>query len=136
MAYVVKRPLNIAGRRRLIGEVLRDDEVLSASVIQSDYISHIPDAEAQEGVSDAGGYISVPIGSGSALRELSVKIEGICEAIRVLQLTNARAAEAVKGIEDIPTLEVIEAVSGAKAVKAAASGRAAELRERAAEGGE
>ena len=137
MAYVVKKPLNIAGRRREIGEVLQDDEVRSASVIRSGRVAYIGSENGSTGGSGAKGYICIQIGTGNGARDVNVATDGVCDAIATVQMAADDAVEAVKGITDIPTLEVIGAITSVKKVKAAAIERITVLnKEDHSEGGE
>ena len=137
MAYVVRKPLNIGGKRREIGEGLQDDEVRSASVIRSGLVVYTSGETASQGDSQGEGYISVPIGVGTDARGLTVSIQGIREAISIAQMASGKATDTVKTLEDIPTLTLVEAIVATKGTKAAAAERIKELTKGAGpEGGE
>ena len=139
MAYVVKKPLNIAGRRREIGEVLGADEVRSASVIRSGLVAYIPDdssaavQEAREGEI----HINAPIVSKSGTEVISVSAAAICDALLLMQMPQAEAIAAIGTATDESMLRIVSVCTGNNKIKAAIKERTAELEtEDDSEGGE
>jgi len=131
MAYVVKKPLNIAGCRREIGEILGDDEVQSASVIRSGLVAYIPDdgsvvaPETQEGEI----HINAPIVTKSGTEVISVSTEAIFSALLLMQLPQAEALSEIGNMEDADILQIVGACAGSAKVKTAAKEKAAVIRE-------
>lgn len=41
MAYIVKRPINLNGKRRLIGEIIQDSEIKNGSVIHLGWVEKL-----------------------------------------------------------------------------------------------
>ena len=41
MAYIVKRPINLNGKRRLIGEIIQDDEITQGAIIRTGMVKKI-----------------------------------------------------------------------------------------------
>ena len=41
MAYIVKRPINLNGKRRLIGEIIQDDEIANGAIIRTGWVKKI-----------------------------------------------------------------------------------------------
>ena len=41
MAYIVKRPINLNGKRRLIGEIVQDSEIKNGSVIHLGWVEKL-----------------------------------------------------------------------------------------------
>ena len=139
MAYVVQRPLNIAGRRREIGEILRDDEVQSACVIRSDLVTYVADDAAGAAVEAQEGeiHINAPIVSKSGTEVISVSAEAICDALLLMQMPQADAIAAIGTATDESMLRIVNACTGNNKIKAAIKERAAELEtEDDSEGGE
>ena len=132
MAYVVKKPLNIAGRRREIGEVLTDDEVQGASVIRSGLVAFIPGAETQGSThkrAEKAAGIFVPIATKNGTESVSVSAEGIYEAFLILQMTQAEALPEIGKVEDYGLLQIVGACAGSTKVKTAAREKAAAIKE-------
>lgn len=129
MAFVVKKPLEIGGKRRAIGELLRDDEVVSPAIIRSGYIAKIegegPDSPAN-GVRD-GGKVNLPALSKNGTTVISVAPEGIYEAVRILQLSQAEAVAAVEASGDADALTVVTLCSKNNTILSAAKKRLGEL---------
>ena len=45
MAYIVKRPINLNGKRRLIGEIIQDDEITQGAIIRTGMVKKIVETE-------------------------------------------------------------------------------------------
>jgi len=45
MAYIVKRPINLNGKRRLIGEIIQDDEITQGAIIRTGMVKKIEETE-------------------------------------------------------------------------------------------
>ena len=135
MAYVVKKPLDIGGRRRAIGEILRDDEVASGSVIRSGYVAKIDskivdivmDAESPAKEADGAGKVNLPVVSENGSSVISVAPESISEAVRIMQLSQADAITAVKQSEDADMLTVVALCESNKTILSAVRKRLTEL---------
>ncbi len=141
MAYVVKKPLNMGGRRRLIGEILKDDEV-GGTLIRAGYVAKIDSAlvdfaENAGGLSEGAsseGKVNLPVLTEDGSTVLSVASESICEAVRIMQLTQAEALEAVKLSEDKDMLTVISLCESNKTILSAVRKQIAELENGGSEG--
>ena len=49
MAYIVKRPINLNGKRRLIGEIIQDDELTQGALIRTGRVAKLKEpGEAKE----------------------------------------------------------------------------------------
>lgn len=138
MAYVVKKPLNIAGRRREIGEILQDDEVRSASVIRSKLVAHIAEEASDKGVEGEkeNWYINAPVITKEGTQVISVAVSGICEALLLLQMSSADAVTAVGTATDADMLRIVQACTANTKLKAAVKARMEELQEDPEKGGE
>lgn len=139
--YIVKKPLNLRGVRRKIGEVVNEqdvDKTRAYSLVRSGYLSEVgesaagliqdsaaslPPISAQEGEV----LINVPIIRKEGTMSILVAPEGVSEVIRLLQSTALDAEQAIKGIEDDNILILLDACDSRKTVKAAARNRAMEL---------
>lgn len=135
MAYVVKKPLNIGGRRREIGNILRDEEVASGSVIRSGYVAKIDSAlvdlaagagSPAKDVSDVGK-VNLPVLSENGSTVISVAPESISEAVRIMQLSQTDAVTAAKQSEDADMLTVVTLCESNKTILSAVRKRLAEL---------
>ncbi len=143
MAYVVKKPLNIGGRRRAIGEILRNDEVASAAAMRSGYIARIDSklvevAENAGGLSEGGlyhGKVNLPVIAESGSTVISAAPESISEAVRIMQLPQADAIEAVRHADDEDMLTIVKLCEGNKTILAAVRKQMAELNTRVSGGG-
>lgn len=140
MAYVVKKPLNIGGRRRVAGEVLQDDEVKSASVIRSGYVVKIdsglidvaePALSAKEGSSNDGG-INLPIRGENGSESTTVSPESLSEAVRIIQLSADKEVAEINKISDTTVLLILGALDKGTKAKAAIKARVEELKEESA----
>lgn len=135
MAYVVKKPLDIGGRRRAIGEILRDDEVVSGSVIRSGYVAKVDIliediAEAADSpvtVDGDAGKVNLPVVSENGSTVISVAPESISEAVRIMQLSQADAITAAKQSEDADMLTVVTLCESNKTILSAVRKRLADL---------
>lgn len=141
MAYVVKKPLDIGGRRRVIGEILRDDEVMGGSVIRSGYVAKIESdlvniAAAADSLAKGAygaGKVNLPVLSENGSTVISVAPESISEAVRIMQLSQADAIAAVKESADKDILTVISLCESNKTILSTVRKRLAELED--ADGG-
>ncbi len=135
MAYVVKKPLDIGGRRRAIGEILRDDEVASGSVIRSGYVAKIDSkivdfataADSPAKGADSAGKVNLPVLSENGSTVISVAPESISEAVRIMQLSQTDAVTAAKQSEDADMLTVVTLCESNKTILSAVRKRLAEL---------
>ena len=41
MAYIVKRPITLNGKRRLIGEIVQDDEITQSAIIRMKWVEKV-----------------------------------------------------------------------------------------------
>ena len=58
MAYIVKRPITLNGKRRLIGEIVRDDEITQSAIIRMKWVEKVKETiEPDENVA-----MNAPIG--------------------------------------------------------------------------
>lgn len=139
--YIVKKPLNLCGVRRKIGEVVNEQDVDKTrvySLVRSGYLSEVSESAAgliqdsaasllpfpaQEGET----LINVPIIRKEGTMSILVAPEGISEAIRLIQSTVPEVEQAIKEIEDDNILILLDACDSRKAVRAAARNRAMEL---------
>lgn len=139
--YIVKKPLNLRGIRRKIGEIVNEkdiDKTRVYSLVRSGYLSEVGESvagliqdsavtkplnPAQEGEA----LINVPIIRKEGTMSILVVPEGISEVIRLLQSTALDAEQAIKDIEDDNILILLDACDSRKTVKAAARNRAMEL---------
>ena len=140
MAYVVKKPLSIGGRRRVAGEVLQDDEVKSASVIRSGYVAKIdsglidvaePALSAKEGSSNDGG-INLPIRGENGSESTTVSPASLSEAVRIIQLSSDKEVAEINKISDTTVLLILGALDKGTKAKAAIKARVEELKEESA----
>ena len=136
--YVVKKPVNIGGKRRAIGELVNLDEVKSGTLIRCGYVAKIDSGlldvaeeggafKAQEGAIE----INVPIIQKDGSMDLSVGLETVSEAFRLLQAAPNDAIETINGITDEDLLIILDACDSRKAVHAAVRARATALQEAA-----
>ena len=140
MAYVVKKPLSIGGRRRVAGEVLQDDEVKSASVIRSGYVVKIdsglidvaePALSAKEGSANDGG-INLPIRGENGSESTTVSPASLSEAVRIIQLSSDKEVAEINKISDTTVLLILGALDKGTKAKAAIKARVEELKEESA----
>lgn len=141
--YVVKKPLNIRGKRRIIGEVIQKsdiDEKRVYSLVSSGYIARIDsgaldlaevstcaepirDFPAQEG----GVQVNIPIIKKEGSMVISVAPEGVSDALRLIQTAASEAVKEIEGIDDENVLIILDACDSRKAIKEAVRNRAAVL---------
>ena len=58
MAYIVKRPITLNGKRRLIGEIVQDDEITQSAIIRMKWVEKVKETfEPDENVA-----MNAPIG--------------------------------------------------------------------------
>ena len=127
MAYVVKKPLDIGGRRRAIGEILRDDEVRGGSLIRSGYVAKIDSGlantadapDSPNGGVSSGGKVNLPVIAKSGLTVISVAPESIYEAVRIMQLSQADAIAAAEQSGDPDMLTVVSLCESNKTILSA-----------------
>lgn len=143
MSYTVLKPLYIAGKRRIIGEILSHDEVEPKrvySLVKNGYIAElktIPEVaynDIQEGVDFAQMQedtisITVPIKQGKDSFEIEITVEDAVKVFEVLQESVEVAAECIKDIEKEEILTLIDAIDNRKGVKSAAVEQAKKLKE-------
>lgn len=144
MAYVVKKPLDIGGKRRLIGEILSDQEVSGGAVIRSGYVARVNSmladiavrSESPSGAGPTIGQINLPDLSKNGSEGISVSPESICEAVRVMQLSQAEAIAAAEKSEDEDMLAIVGLCESNKTILSAVRKRLSDLEARkAADGG-
>lgn len=41
MAYIVKRPINLNGKRRLVGEIIQDAEITQGAIIRTGWVAKV-----------------------------------------------------------------------------------------------
>lgn len=146
MAYIVKKPMNLAGKRRIIGEVLSDEEINLTrvySLVQSGYLAEVGNmsesvhnfdtikermnvTQKSEGMS----MINVPIKQGNDSFELELTAEDVVQVFEMLQETVEVATERIKEIEKEEVLILIDATDNRKGVKASAVEQAKKIKER------
>lgn len=151
MAYIVKKPMNLAGKRRIIGEVLSDEEINLTrvySLVQSGYLAEVGNMSEsvhnfdtikermnvtqKEGMS----MINVPIKQGNDSFELELTAEDVVQVFEILQETVEVATERIKEIEKEEVLILIDATDNRKGVKASAVEQAKKIKEKISYGQE
>lgn len=140
--YVVKKPVRLGGRRRIAGEMLRDDEVVSAALVRSGYVAKIDSGllDAAESAaeslkpSDGERRLDIPILKKDGFITAAASAEAVCRAIRLIQTGAEDAIGEVCQSETEDMLLILEACDARKTVREAARRRAAELRGRQREG--
>lgn len=142
--YIVKKPLNLRGVRRKIGDVVDAQDVVQSraySLVRSGYLSEVGGGAADLMQGSAASLpphsaqeeeflINVPIIRKEGSISISASPEGISEVIRLLQSPVADTEQAIKEIEDDNVLILLDACDSRKTVKGAAKNRAMELRQR------
>lgn len=135
MAYIIRKPMDIAGKRRSIGEVLNDEEVNQSrvySLVKSGYLSevrtmpelvHIP-----MGMPEGTSSIIIPIKQGEF--EVEITAEDVVHVFGILQETVDIAAERIKSIEKEEILILIDATDSRKGVKVAAAEQARKINQK------
>ena len=130
MAYTVLKPINIGGKRRIIGEVLNDSDVAAGrvySLVKSGYISELKTIP-EEGIDVA------------ELKQLTINIpinDGVFDIeFTILQSRVEEATERIKKIEKEEVLILIDATDSRKSVKAAAVEQAKKITQKIEDNGE
>ena len=136
MAYIVRKPMYIAGQQRIIGEVLNDEEVNQLrvySLVKSGYLAEVntmaeavyhPIEMQQGGVS-----ITIPIKQGDSSFQVDLTADEVVQVFEILQGNVEQAAECIKTIEKEEVLILIDATDSRKGIKTAAVEQAKKLRE-------
>lgn len=139
MAYTVLKPINIGGKRRIIGEVLNDSDVAAGrvySLVKSGYISELKTIP-EEGIDVAELKqltINIPINDG--VFDIEVALDDAVEVFTILQSRVEEATERIKKIEKEEVLILIDATDSRKSVKAAAVEQAKKITEKIEDNGE
>lgn len=151
MAYIVKKPMNLAGKRRIIGEVLSDEEINLTrvySLVQSGYLAEVGNMsesvhnfdtiKERMNVTQKEGMamINVPIKQGNDSFELELTAEDVVQVFEMLQETVEVATERIKEIEKEEVLILIDATDNRKGVKASAVEQAKKIKEKISYGQE
>lgn len=134
--YVVKKPIDIGGKRRIIGEVLQDKEVVSPTLIRSGYVAKIDSGvlDSVEGVVEPlkafpeGTVINVPITTKDGTLVIPATCETVCNAFRLLQTGADEAIKEIEVSEDEDLLIILDACDSRKAVHTAVRNRAGDLK--------
>jgi len=134
MAYIVKKPLHIRGRRFKPGDIVGDDIGINGVLIRTGRVAKVGEAlpEAQEGLSEARvdeTQMNLPVIGSDGSSFISVAPESICEAVRIVQLTKAEISAAIEKTEDTDTLIVLDLILSDKKLKAAVKERGLALQE-------
>lgn len=136
MAYIVKKPMNLAGKRRIIGEVLSDEEINLTrvySLVQSGYLAEVGNMSESvhnfDTIKERTSMI-VPIKQGNDSFELELKAEDVVQVFEMLQETVEVATERIKEIEKEEVLILIDATDNRKGVKASAVEQAKKIKEK------
>ena len=61
MAYIVKRPITLNGKRRLIGETIQDDEITQGAIIRMKWVEKVKDPKKPENPEETVA-MNAPIG--------------------------------------------------------------------------
>lgn len=137
--YTVTKPLNLRGRRRVMGEIVENCDVeqsRAAFFIRNGYLSEISEKQPNT----AGGSASVsakkqkpeikvdiPIIKKDGAMALSTAPESVSMALWLIQTAAAEAVPEIAQVEDEDILIILDACGTRKTVKEAARIRAAEL---------
>lgn len=137
--YAVTKPLNLRGRRRVMGEIVENCDVeqsRAAFFIRNGYLSEISEKQPNT----AGGSASVsakkqkpkikvdiPIIKKDGAMALSTAPESVSMALWLIQTAAAEAVPEIAQVEDEDILIILDACDTRKTVKEAARIRAAEL---------
>jgi len=140
--YVVKKPLNLGGKRRIVGETLRDDEVVSAALVRSGYVAKIDSGllNMAEAVAeplrpfDGESLIDIPIITKDGGMVIPVTPGTICNAVRLIQMNVEDAVGEISSSGDEDMLIILDACDTRKTVREAARKRAAILHNMDGEG--
>lgn len=142
--YTVRKPLNLRGRRRTIGEIVGGDDVdqrRAAFFIRNGYLSKVgggqldaagdlPDRPAGCPAGTDGIKVDIPIIKKEGAMALSTTPESISMALWLLQTAAAEAIPEIGQIEDEDILIILDACDTRKTVKEAVRDRAAGLHRR------
>jgi hypothetical protein len=149
--YLVIKPVKIGGKNRHEGDIISSSEYVSPWLVRSGYVKKVTgaivhggesgDGQTTEVIEEHSGVILVelpvltdlPVISESGATSISVGCESIAEAVRVLQLKQAEALEAISASLDTDMLLVLEITSSVKAIKSAAAARVEALTKEAGE---
>ena len=137
--YTVTKPLNLRGRRRVMGEIVENCDVeqsRAAFFIRNGYLSEISEKQPNT----AGGSASVsakkqkpeikvdiPIIKKDGAMALSTAPESVSMALWLIQTAAAEAVPEIAQVEDEDILIILDACDTRKTVKEAARIRAADL---------
>lgn len=137
--YTVTKPLNLRGRRRVMGEIVENCDVeqsRAAFFIRNGYLSEISEKQPNT----AGGSASVSakkqkpeikvditIIKKDGAMALSTAPESVSMALWLIQTAAAEAVPEIAQVEDEDILIILDACDTRKTVKEAARIRAAEL---------
>ena len=137
--YTVTKPLNLRGRRRVMGEIVENCDVeqsRAAFFIRNGYLTEISEKQPNT----AGGSASVsakkqkpeikvdiPIIKKDGAMALSTAPESVSMALWLIQTAAAEAVPEIAQVEDEDILIILDACDTRKTVKEAARIRAAEL---------
>lgn len=148
MAYTVLKPINIGGKRRIIGEVLNDNDVAAGrvySLVKSGYISEIKtipevvNENIKEGIDVAELKqltINIPIKQNDGVFDIEVALDDAVEVFTILQSKVEEATERIKKIEKEEVLILIDATDSRKSVKAVAAEQAKKINQKIEDNGE
>ncbi|HIS61472.1 MAG TPA: hypothetical protein IAC14_04370 [Candidatus Scybalomonas excrementigallinarum] len=148
MAYTVLKPINIGGKRRIIGEVLNDNDVAAGrvySLVKSGYISEIKtipevvNENIKEGIDVAELKqltINIPIKQNDGVFDIEVALDDAVEVFTILQSKVEEATERIKKIEKEEVLILIDATDSRKSVKATAAEQAKKINQKIEDNGE
>lgn len=125
MSYTVIKPINLAGKRRVIGEVIEKEELVDGrvySLIKSGYISEIK--EFQKDNANASKMILntkeqnllIPIKAEEPF-EIEISAQEIVDVFEILQETVEVATERIKNIEKEEVLILIDATDSRKGIR-------------------
>lgn len=139
--YVVKKPLNIGGRRRAVGELLSDDEVKGGSIVRSGYVAQIDSGlldiagetvlsqEASAGASADKTLIILPVYDKNGNTTISVAQGAIQEAVWLTQIPAKDAVKRMEETGDAETLAVLRLIETRKEVRSAINAKTASIQE-------
>lgn len=54
MAYIVKRPINLNGKRRLVGEIIQDAEIKQGAIIRTGWVAKVDEDSVAMNVPEEG----------------------------------------------------------------------------------
>ncbi|MCI9357715.1 MAG: hypothetical protein HFH59_09280 [Lachnospiraceae bacterium] len=137
--YTVTKPLNLRGRRRVIGEIVGEHDVeqsRAAFFIRNGYLSEINEKRPDTAGSSASvsvekqkpeSKVDIPIIKKDGAMALSTAPESVSMALWLIQTAAAEAVPEIGRVEDEDILIILDACDTRKTVKEAARIRAAEL---------